>query len=208
MFRLFLFALIVPTLSFAKQVAIFTPPKGWEMTDPRAHINQVEIGFVDKSKSGFCPSLTLTKETIQVTPQEYLAIVQKNSEQKRRKWKRLGVFPTQSGPGELIEIEVPTKFGQARLLQLIQFSDGQAFILTAGALQKGFHKHSTSFEGAFRSFRVADDLVSLVEDPFLKQRLSDAWKKKGEGIESGFLSDLVLEECSHMGPVWQLMMLK
>ena len=84
---------------------LFTPPPSWEIADPKTPSKRVIVGFVDKSKSGFRPSLNLTRERVTIPLDEYLAIVQKNCEAKKQPWRHLGKIETQSGPAELIQIE-------------------------------------------------------------------------------------------------------
>ncbi len=161
------------------------------------------VGFVDKHKSGFCPSINLTHERVNLSTEQYLAIVQKNCTSNKQKWRHLGKIETKSGPAELVEIETATKFGPARLLQVILIRNGEAYILTAGALKKDFGKHTALIEQSLRSMTLCDDLFTLVDN---EKGLREAWQKKSEGVESTSFKQMVLEQ-SKLGIVWQLLML-
>jgi len=182
---------------------LFSPPPKWEIADPKMPSQRAIVGFVDKKKSGFCPSLNLTYEKSDLEPEQYLAIVKKNCTAHKQKWRHLGKIETKSGPAELVEIETATKFGQARLLQAILIRNQQVYILTAGALKKDFGKHLVQIEQAMRSMTLCDDLFSLADD---EKGLREAWQKKQEGVESEAFKQMVLEQ-SNLGVVWQLLMM-
>ncbi|MDN3506598.1 MAG: hypothetical protein P0S96_05150 [Simkaniaceae bacterium] len=182
---------------------LFSPPDGWEIADAKTPSKRAVVGFVDKRKSGFCPSLNLTQEKISIPIQEYLAIVQKNCQAKKMKWRQLGNLETLSGKAYLVEIETKTKFGPSRLLQAILPYEDQVFILTAGVLKKDFAKHAPAIEKALRSMQVEKDLFALAGSK--AEHLRTAWQKKDEGVESTSFTEKVLQ-LKELGLVWQLYM--
>lgn len=182
---------------------LFTPPDGWEIADPKMPSKRAIVGFVDKSKSGFCPSLNLTHEKVTIPMKEYLAIVQKNCQAKREKWRLLGTIETQSGKAHFAMIETNTKFGPTRLLQATLQKDEDVFILTVGALKKDFSKNAAKIEATFRSMSICDDLFALAEKD--ADSLQEAWQKKKNGVESVSFEEKVLE-LKKLGIVWQLYM--
>lgn len=192
-------------LCFASH-CLFTPPANWEISDPKMPSKRAIVGFVDKRKSGFCPSINLTFERVEISPEEYLAIVQKNCTAKKQQWRHLGKIETKSGPAELVEIETKTKFGPARLLQAILIREKEAYILTAGALKKDFGKNGAAIEQSLRSMTLCDDLFSQVEDDKARSSLREAWQKRGAGVESASFERMILEQ-SKLGIVWQILML-
>ncbi|NGX39306.1 MAG: hypothetical protein KR126chlam1_00632 [Chlamydiae bacterium] len=203
----FIFLLILfPLFGFASSHALFTPPEGWKQADPKSVTKRTIIAFLHTKKSGFCPSINLTKEIVKLPIDAYLKIVQKKSQARKRSWKHLGQIETKGGMAELIEIEVQTRFGPARLLQAILLKDNVAHILTAGALKKQFGKYLPQFETTLRSLSVSEDLFSLVTEE-KRTALTSAWKKKQEYVESKELEEMVAE-CAHLGIVWQTLMLK
>ena len=163
------------------------------------------MGFVDNRKSGFCPSIYLTSEKIQISMKEYLEIVQKNCKGKKQSWHHLGKIETKCGLAELIEIETKSQLGSIRLLQAILYKDSEVFILTAGALKKEFSKHAPAIESAFRSMDLCGDLFEKVENQKVREKLLECWQKRKENIES--YKKMVLEQ-EKLGSVWQLLMLK
>lgn len=204
----FLLMLAFPIFAQSETYCFFQPPPNWEIADSKMLAKSSIIGFLDKSKSGFCPSINLATEKITVSKQEYLAIVQRNCTLKKKKWRHLGTIQTKAGEAELTEIETKTKFGPARLLQMIFIRSGTAYILTAGALKKDFGKQANQIETAMRSLTLTDDLFEAVIDPAKRHSLKKAWQKKQSGVESNSLNKIVLEECSHLGAVWQILMLQ
>lgn len=186
---------------FLAAFCLFSPPEGWEIADSKMPSRRAVIGFVDKRKSGFCPSLNLTQEKMTIPISEYLAIVQKNCRAKKLKWRQLGTIDTLSGKAHLVEIETTTKFGPSRLLQAILPYEDQVFILTAGALKKDFGKQAPIIEKALRSMQVEKDLFVLAGSK--ADSLRAAWQKKEDGVESTSFTEKVLE-LKELGLVWQL----
>lgn len=182
---------------------LFTPPDGWEIADPKTPAQRPIIGFVDKTRSGFRPSLHLTHEKTSLPMKEYLEVVKKNSLQKKRSWKELGTIETKSGKATMIEVEISTQFGKTRLLQALLRREEDLFILTAGATKKEFGKYATKIERAFSSMELCDDLFTRAgkDEPALRE----AWQKKKSGVESEFFYKKVAEH-SELGTVWQLCM--
>jgi len=134
--------------------------------------------------------------------------VEQNAKRKRQKWRHLGKFQTEAGPAELTEVEVKTQFGKARLMQLILFHEGTAYVLTAGALKKDFNRHAPAIEKAMSSLTVSTDLFSHIANPALQASLRQAWQKKAAGLESKSFEKGVLEECSSLGAPWQILMMR
>jgi|GEM_PF-2993743 len=184
-------------------VCLFSPPEGWEIADSKMPSKRAVVGFVDKTNSGFCPSLNLTQETVSIPIKEYLAIVQKNCQAKKLKWRQLGTLETLSGKAYLVEIESTTKFGPSRILQAILPFEDTVYILTAGALKKDFGKHAPVVERAMRSMQIEKDLFILAGSK--ADSLRAAWQKKEDGVESTSFTEKVLE-LKELGPVWQLHM--
>lgn len=202
------FILLIPSLASAEVHCIFTPPPYWEIADPKMLSKRTLLGFLDKRKSGFCPSINLTTEAVDLPPQKYLEIVKKNCSRKQQQWRYLGKIQTKAGEADLTEIETKTKFGVARLLQMILIKDQVAYILTAGALKQEFGKHASSIETAFRSLNLYHDLFDAIEDSQKKEAFKEAWQKKKSQIESASYEKMVLEDSAHLGAVWQILMLK
>lgn len=179
---------------------LFSPPSDWEMTDPKTPSKHVLVSFLDKSKSGFCPSLNLTHEKVTIPMQDYLAIVQKNCQIKKQTWRLLGTVETQSGKAQLVDIESPSAFGTLRILQAILRKKEDVFILTAGVLKKDFEKYAQKIQASFRSLFLCEDLLSLAKEDLI---LQETWQKKKMGIQSSAFEERVLTH-KELGPVWQL----
>ena len=178
---------------------LFTPPSNWEIADPKTPSKHSIVGFIDKSKSGFCPSINLTYEKVTIPTEEYLAIVAKNAKAKKQQWKHLGTIETQSGPAQLIEIETKNNLGSIRLLQALLRQGDDLFILTAGTLKKEFGKHSVFIEQAMRSMNLCDDLLALVTDEDLRATLRSS--------DKAVLQKKVIQH-KELGRVWQILMLR
>lgn len=179
---------------------LFNPPPKWEIADPKTPSKRVIASFVDKSKSGFCPSINLTHEKVSIPTEEYLTIVAQNAKAKKQTWKHLGTIETQSGLAELIEIETKNNLGQIRLLQALLRQGEDLFILTAAALKKDFGKHAVPIKRSIQTMNLCDDLIELIKDEDLKKTLKTTTEK------AKFQQEVI--NYKDLGPVWQLLMLE
>lgn len=234
--------LLVPALSWAhpagekqnieteqhQTFSYITPPAGWEIADPKFLAKSVQIAFLKKSGTGFSPSVNLAIEKSNLSLPEYLNVIRQIYESdKRNRWRQLGKVHTQSGIGQLTEIDTDTEFGPVRMLQLILVKQGCTYVVTAAALKEQIAQYYKDFQATFRSLQITSDLISTVPQmerrDSLKERserLISSWEKTVEqGVvslaESRFqkehwlpFQNAVLQEFEDMGPHWQILMLK
>ena len=201
----------------AKEVCVFTPPEEWLLVDP-AHLSpRVKIGFMTKSKGGFCPSLNLATEEVNLSLEEYIQAVKKlYAQDPNIRLKDLGSIDTHSGNFRLIEIESTIPLGKARIMQAIAVQDHTAYILTAAALKEEFSKYYTLFDAAFSSLSITDDLTSALTDPTKQKELKTLYQEllknaKKEDFENQYFShfqDKIVKEYTGPGPYWQILFLK
>ncbi|MBS0649739.1 MAG: hypothetical protein JSR93_01130 [Verrucomicrobia bacterium] len=205
-----------------------TPPAGWEIADPKFLAKSVQIAFLKKSGAGFCPSVNLAIEKSNLSLPEYLNVIRQIHESdKRNRWRQLGKVHTQSGIGQLTEIDTDTEFGPVRMLQLILIKQGCTYVVTAAALKDEIAQYYKDFQATFRSLQITSDLISTVPQmerrDSLKERserLISSWQK---AVEQGVVSlaepnfqkenwlpfqNAVLQDFEDMGPHWQILMLK
>lgn len=205
-----------------------TPPIGWEIADPKFLAKSVQIAFLKKSGAGFCPSVNLAIEKSNLSLSEYLNVIRQIHEiDKRNRWRQLGKVHTQSGIGQLTEIDTETEFGPVRMLQLILVKQGCTYVVTAAALKEEIAQYYKDFQATFRSLQITSDLISTVPQmerrDFLKERcehLISCWQQAvQQGADSLLGStfqkeqwvpfqNAVLQDFKDMGPHWQILVLK
>ena len=116
---------------------------------------KVKMGFTTKGKKELSPSLNLAIEPVTVSLPAYLkAVKELYAKNKQCHYREFGTIQTAAGEGKLTEIDMPTKFGPARLLQMIYLRDGEAYILTAAAHKDELPEFYDTFQAAFRSFTL------------------------------------------------------
>lgn len=211
-----------------EQYCYFIPPKGWEMALPQTSSKHVKVTFAQKRQDGLCPSINLAIENIDLSLKEYVKIIENlhKSKQKTR-WRNLGPFTSKAGDGQLIELDLPTKWGETRLLQFLFVKDKKAYVITAGALKEDFSKYYKEFEKAFHTFQLTHDLFSSLKDSSKAEitqvlsKLTQAWQKRVphlESFESAFNEPSFQKEawvpfqekilkCDEMGAFWQILTL-
>jgi len=142
----------------------FIPPSTWEQVDPKLLSPTVIIGYVDKSKTGFLPSINLAKENVNVSLSNYLLEVKKlYQKNKNNRWRDLGYIVTKAGKARLTEIDTKNKWGEVRILQLIFMKNSTVYVLTSSALKKDFHQFYPIIQKSLLSFDLSDNLLSFVE---------------------------------------------
>ncbi len=196
----------------------FAPPIGWEITDPTTLSQSVQISFF-KKQQGYCPSINLAIEKTDASQSEYLDAVKSIHKRDRTKcWRLLGKVDTAAGTAQLTEIDMSTKWGPARLLQMILVKDGYAYILTASALKKETARYYKEFQDAFSSLHITKHLIGEITDlekrtslELKKEQFLSIWKEKSKpDQEKEWISfrNFVLENFSDMGAYWQILFLK
>lgn len=215
----------------APTLCYIVPPKGWDLADPKFLSKSVQIAFLKKRATGFCPSLNLAVEKVNVSLPEYLKAVKNIHENNHRnRWRQLGKVRTASGIGQLTEIDTTTEWGAVRMLQLILIKNSVAYVVTAAALKEEIAQFYKEFQTAFRTLQITADLVSTVPQMERReqlktqhQQLLDAWQAalaSAERSNEPFqdpqfqekywipFQDAVVNEYEDMGAHWQVLMLK
>ncbi len=142
------------------------------MIDAKALSPRVLAGFVKKSKAGFCPSMNLSIEQVDLPLQKYVQQVKKLHEKDRTtRWRDLGTIKTRAGLGRLTEIDSKSKWGDVRMLQMILVKEGKAYILTTAAPKDDFATFYPEIKKSLSSFVLLNDLFSVIADEEKKQNL-------------------------------------
>ncbi len=153
--------------------ATFIPPTKWNAVDESLLSPRVLAAYVNRSSTGFLPSINLAIENTDLTLKEYLrhAKALHQSDTKTR-WRELGQFLTKTGKGQLTAIDTESKWGPVRMLQLIMMANKKAYILTASASKADFPFFHGQFKNAFSSFAITEDLTSMVHPTEKRKELS------------------------------------
>lgn len=165
------------------ELCYLIPPSGWEIASTTSSSN-VRVAFVKKTKGSFRPSLNLTTEQVNISPEKYLKAVQKLHEADHQtQWRYLGQIHTPHGTGELTELDVSAEWGDVRMLQLILFRNHIAYIVTAASLKKDFPDHYKDFYSVFQNIQFTNNLVDALTHPEQREQLqkaqaslTEAWK--------------------------------
>jgi hypothetical protein len=201
--------------------SFFIPPKEWLIADPKVFAPSVQAGFIGKNRKGFCPSINLAIEEVEMPIGEYLKVVKQLHEANRdNRWRDLGNVQTRAGQARITEIDTNTEWGQIRLLQSILIKNGSAYILTAAALKEEFGEFYEDFEKAIRSFTITTNLASIVPEGKKREKLelrldklkqdSKSCRETSEFQKKHWLpfQKFILNDFRDMGPHWQALMLR
>lgn len=185
----------------------FKPPKEWELAQSKNLHGSVKIGFLTKSaSSGFCPSLNLATEKVDIPLEAYIKAVKTIHESNRKnRWRDLGRMNTPSGPARLTEIDTHSEWGPIRLLQLISIKDGTAYILTAASLKEEFGQFHQEFKKVFQTFTITPDLMASITDA--KKRAAVKQKMEEENKDWKSFQNYILKDFDDMGAYWKILFL-
>ena len=203
---------------------IFMPPNQWDLVDSSALSPSVLVAYVDRSTTGFLPSMNLAIEKTDLSQKEYLREAKALYELDiKNRWRELGTISTKAGKGMLTSIDTTCNWGPVRILQLILISKKTAYILTASASKEEFATFYPTFKEAFRSLVLTDDLTLLINQKEKKQKLYDnleAFKQTFKQLNNKNADSLELNALWHtlqqnlqddykeMGSYWHVQLLK
>lgn len=136
---------------------IFTPPEGWRLSDPSQLPKSVKAMVVGKGKHELPPSINLGMHSYEGSLQDYLKMVKNLNHNDRVEWKDLGTIRTQAGVASLSQLDMKSKWGDIREMQVILHKEGTVYILTAAAIKDEFPKFYNDFFTAMRSLRFNND---------------------------------------------------
>ena len=134
----------------------FTPPEGWRMGEAKDLPPAVQIMVIGKGIAAYPPSINLAIEAYEGSTKSYLKIVKSINEKEGTRWKDLGAIQTEAGPASLSQVDISTKWGEARMMHVILVKQGYAYIMTASALKSEFPQFYKDFFAAMRSLRAIE----------------------------------------------------
>lgn len=142
-------------------IAIFTPPTGWQTPDSQSVKlpPRVLAMVIGKAPTTFPPSINLSSESYQGTLKQYLAIVKRMNEEKGYKWKEMGSIKTQSGTASLSQVDTRSQWGDVRLMHTILLKNGTIYIMTASALKSEFSQFYQDFFNSMRSLTIKKETL-------------------------------------------------
>lgn len=132
----------------------FTPPPGWRSGETKDLPPAVLAMVIGEGQNAYPPSINLAVEEYNGTTSSYLKIVKEINIKSGTKLKDLGMIHTSAGEASLSQVDVPTKWGETRLMHAILVKQGYAYIMTASALKAEFPKFYKDFFAAMRSLRT------------------------------------------------------
>ncbi len=149
---------VLSGLLIADEVPSFAAPKHWTSVDPKLLLPSVKISFLKEGEKGFCPSINLAVEKIEIKESAYLKIVKKMHESNpQNRWRSLGKIQTKAGMALLTEVDTKNKMGDVRLLQMILVKKEHVYVITASALKEEFAQYYQDFKTAFESLTLEEE---------------------------------------------------
>lgn len=209
-----LIVFLLSLCSLSATLPYFVPPVNWEAATPKSLSSYVQIGFVGKSSSEFCPSINLATEEVDVPLNQYVKAVKKiHAEEANTSWRDLGKFMMQAGEGRLTEITTSSPWGDVKILQALFVKDHTAYILTGASLKQEFAQFQNDFLKTFRSLSLVPDLLSPLPLE-KKEQFNQLFAKWNESLSEASREEewLNLQKaitgCHEMGAYWQFLVLK
>ncbi len=200
-------------ISHSAPICYFSPPSGWEIAQLEEPSPYVQIGFIGKGSNPFRPSINLALEEIDVPLKEYLkAVKETHLLEPGTKWRDLGKFNFQAGPGRLTEISSTSPWGEIKILQALFVKDQIAYILTAAVLKEDFSKIQAALIASLQSLCLSPDLFTPLADLLQKEELEKIFSTQTSQDEEKKAQWEKLQKtvagCTQLGPYWQFLVLK
>ncbi len=149
-------ALFMMTLPiFATEFHLAIPP-GWDcVTDQSQLPKKVQLIAISPTKTKFTPSINVASEETDQSLADYVdtAKLYHESEGETHVTK-LGQIPTRAGQAQLLQIDRRTDFGTVRFLQAAVIKGDVAYVVTATCLRDEFATYCSNFFDAIKSFEV------------------------------------------------------
>jgi hypothetical protein len=131
----------------------FTPPSNWHLAEKDKLPGSVKVMVVGEGKHEFPPSINLGVESFEGSLKDYLKMIQGINAARHTEWKDLGTIHTEAGNASLSQVDMPTQWGDVRLMHVILMHDGAAYILTAAALKEEFPAYYKDFFKSMTSLK-------------------------------------------------------
>jgi hypothetical protein len=204
-------------------IGLFSPPPGWQCSNPNSLSTHVLVRYIGKKKWFFSPSINLASEKINANLQEYVAAVKKIHDQdKKTSLRELGKIKTHSGEATLLEIRSKSKLGDMRILQSILVKNNYAYIITGATLEKELSKNYKEFIKSFQSLKVVPNLFTVIKngerqnklkikiDSIIKEINTNKLYEKEVIITEKIqdFSNYLTSEFQELGNYWQYLILK
>lgn len=137
-----------------KEIITFTPPTGWKSADLEKLSPVIKMMLIGTGKDHFPPSITLAVEPFKGTLKDYLKIVKNLNQAEKTEWKDLGKIQTKAGTASLSQFDEKSNWGSVRTMTTILVKNGNAYILSATALQSEFSNFYKEFFNAMKSLDI------------------------------------------------------
>lgn len=146
------------TSEMQDEVVAFTPPEGWKLVDAKSLSPSVKAMVIGKGEHEFPPSINLATEPYARSLNDYLKKVKEVNQADGADWKSLGSIQTQAGEGNLSQVDLPTQWGDVRMMHVILLKNNTIYILTASALKSEFPKFYKDFFTSLQSLRFSKNV--------------------------------------------------
>ena len=200
--RFCLFCSCLIPFSIKGNIAIFSPPEGWnEAISPSS---KVKASYILKTKNNFSPSINFTSETTSTSPKEYLSSLEKlYTNHTDYRFRTLGTLNTKSGLAHLTSLDMTTPAGKARILQSIFFQDGTAYILTAAIPLESFGTHQKEIFQSFCSLTFVNTLEEYIQNSSQKELFLQKLNEDSSSNDISSLRQFIAKQFPKEGLHWQ-----
>lgn len=155
------------------EALIFIPPEGWLAADPKLLTPHVKACVVGKGQKSYPPSINLGIEPFKGSVKDYLKIINSINVAQGASWKDLGLIKTQAGNASLSQVDMPSEWGDVKLMHVILIRNETLYILTAAALKEEFPLYYKEFFNSMTSLKFNKDVYEMVSSA---KKRSDLYK--------------------------------
>lgn len=168
-----------------EQIPFFISPNQWEVVNPKRYPPLIAISFIKKEISTCRPSLNLAIEKTSLSLDEYTNVAKKtHNKDPNTKYRILDTIQLSQGMANICQICKKTNGVDFELLQMIFVYSDQVYVLTGTCKKEEMLKNYKIFMDAFTTFKIIDDLFSLISDNEKKAGLINEFNKLSSSLKT------------------------
>ena len=127
------------------------------MTDQSQLPKKVQMIAISPTKTKFTPSINIASEETEQSLQDYIDTAKLYHENEPDTHvTKMGQIPTKVGQAQLLQIDRQSDFGPVRFLQAAVIVDQTAYVVTATCLRDDFASYCSTFFDSIKSFDITE----------------------------------------------------
>lgn len=166
------------------KIPFFIPPEKWEIVNPKHYPPYVIISFIKKDLSTCRPTINLAVQKTSLTLDEYTNQAKKiHIKEPDTSFKILDRVDLSDAKAIICEIRKKIDSIDFNILQMICVKNDNAYVLTGACKKEEILNNYQMFTDVFNSFKIIDNLFSLVPEKDKQEELINIVKQTSDSLK-------------------------